>query len=42
MRGVVIYVRYVCFPAIAILAVVWAVHIISGIAKSRRDKKNRK
>lgn len=40
MRGVVIYVRYVVIPAIAVLAGVWMVHIIGKVAKRISNKKD--
>ena len=40
MRGAVIYVRYVVIPAIAIIAVMWLVHIISKVAKKISGKRD--
>ena len=40
MRGVVIYVRYVVIPAIAVIAGAWMVHIIGKIANKISDKRD--
>ena len=40
MRGVVVYVRYVIFPANVFITIVWVVHIIGRIAKKVSDKRD--
>lgn len=44
MRGAVLYVKYIVAPAIVIVAIVWAVHIVGAMARkiSRKNEKKRR